>query len=308
MLDRCLVVGHTDGHGAVATAISIKNLKKECRRVDHIARFPDTGVIPKFWKETINKIKETANKYDKIVFVDIPLDRFDYEGSAKALAEVCRTTDTHFIDHHETPPEIVDFLRSAGCKVKIADSAYDTVYGKPDEKWCVIGAISDRDPTGIRDKINSRYMDLADGLDVLVRSDLEKAIDSILKDDESVFLEHAKKVPDPVDVEIQGDVVIVKDEVPEGWKFKVLDKACRKTGASYGIYLSENKPDRTTGEPRDFVTVIKYWLSKKPSVKSMLPKDLAENAVGHPNAITISAEVGRGKTILERIKKILNIL
>jgi len=297
---NCLVVGHTDGHGAVATAISIKNLQKECENVDYIAKFPDTGVIPKFWKETISDIKEKAKNYDKIVIVDIPLDKFNLEESARKLSEICSITETHYVDHHEMPEEIKEFLEKYGCKVTVRKSAYDTVYGKPDLKWNLVGAISDRDPT-IRHKVTEELQELADGLDVLVRKDLSKAIDAIIKNKESVFKEEAKRVPDPHDMEVHGSVVVVKDEIPETWIYKVLDKACRKTGADYAIYLSENRRDRTTGELRDYVSVVKYWLSDKPSVKSKLSEELQSEAFGHPDAQTIVVEPGRGKEVARKL-------
>ena len=305
LMPRALVVGHTDGHGVAATAISIKNLEKEGYKVKHICRFPDTGVIPKFWKETIDKIIDEADEYDVVVLVDIPLDRMNYEESSDKLAKLCRKKKTYFIDHHPTPKDVIEKLEKAGCIVKVKTNALETVYGEPDEKWSKVGAICDRDRS-VKDVRDEKLLTLADGLDVLVRKDIEKAIDSILKDDEKTILEQSRSVPDPHDVKIIGDVVIVEDVIPEGWKFKVLDKACRKTGKPYAAYLSENQPDRTTGEPRDFVTVIRFWQSEKPSVRSVLPEELERVAVGHPDAVTISLEVGRGKEVLESIVKSLN--
>jgi len=301
---RCLVIGHTDGHGAVATAISKKNLEKECEVVDILARFPDTGIIPKFWSETIDEVN--PSEYDKIVIVDIPIDARNPDLSIEKLSRLCRATLTHFIDHHPTlTPEATERLVEAGCIVERHKSSYDTVYGPPDPKWNLIGAISDRDPYIINtleerhDK--NKLLELADGLDVAVRKDLTKAIKAILVNDEGFFLEQAREVPDPVDIDVEGPVAIVGDRVPEGWIFKVLDKACRKTGATYGAYLQENAKDRATGEPIDQLFLIKYWMAKDRSARDMLPEELKKRAIGHPDAQRIILEPGTGKDTLKKL-------
>jgi len=299
---KCLVVGHTDAHGVAASAISVKNLERECESVDYMVRFPDTGVIPKFWKETIDKVIEKADEYDKVVLVDIPIDRTNPDLSFAKLEELCSKTETWYIDHHPVKPEERDRFLKTPCNVKIVDSAYECVYGKPDDKWMLVGAISDRD-RAVKDKATKELMELADGLDVLVRRDITKAIDDILTDNQKDVLEYSKQVPDPKDIELIDNVALVKDIVPDTWVFKVLDKACRKTGADYAVYVAENRADRVTGEPRDFVTVIKYWKSEKPSVMSKIPEEFRKNCWGHPDAITCSVEVGRGKELAEKIVK-----
>ena len=308
---KCLVIGHTDGHGAVATAISKKNLEAECEEVEVLARFPDTGVVPKFWSETIDRVD--PGKYDKIVIVDIPIDARNPRQSVEKLSAMCRRTRTVFIDHHPTlTPEVVEELERTGCEVVKGEGAYDTVYGPPHPKWSLVGAISDRSREAIgmlreRPSEKDRLMALADGLDVAVRKDLLAAIDAVLRDDESFFLEMAREVPDPADVDVVGEVAIVRDAVPEGWIFKVLDRACRKHGTPYGAYLQENVPDRATGEPVDQVFLIRYWMAEgEPPARQFIPEELRDKAIGHPDAQRLVLPPGDGKRVLELLAKAIN--
>jgi len=306
MSGKVLVVGHTDGHGVACTAVTLKYFAKKGYHASHLCKFPETGVISKFWNETFNEILDKAKDYDLVVILDIPLDARNPEACVEKLKELAKCTEVVYIDHHETSkPYAGDY---DNLTIEVVDRAIDCYYGDYDyftHKWMTIGAICDRDTPSVQKKVDRKWLKIADGLDVAVRKNIDETIKAILDDDEDYFIELADQIPKPEIAEVHENVVVVTN-VPEGWKFKVLDKACREKGKPYAVTLSENVPDKATGEPRDFVTAIKFWLSDKPSVKPLLPEELRKIAIGHPDAVTVSVTPGDGKKVLDQIANILN--
>jgi len=306
-----LIIGHTDGHGVSATAITARFLKHVHKPFEVLCKFPDTGVIPKFWSQTIDKIIEKAEKYERIIILDIPLDAKNIQLSIKKLIELAERTEVIYVDHHQS--SAVDFDKPENLVFSVVDSAYKCYWYYMNDgvipEILKIGAICDRDPKVIDLGVTNRELEIADGLDVLVRKDINEALDLLINAEnmgeiEVELLKYANEIPNPTIAAVCGGVVVVKD-VPQSWKFKVLDKACRQTRKDYAVTLTENQPDRATGEPKDFVTAIKFWMSDKPSVKALLPDDLQKIAIGHPDAITISVPVGQGRTVLKRVLEAL---
>lgn len=299
-LKRALVIGHTDGHGIAATAVSMMNLEKEAFQPEKIVKHPETNFPPKFWNETIKTVDPT--QYGTIVIVDIPFNRDNFVGCREELRRLGKSARTIYIDHHTPLPGSLEDITKC-CEVRMVPSAYRVVYGQPDQYWSVIGAISDRIPMDIENKITDELMNMSFGLDAASRKDAGNAVERILKNEKQYFLEMAKIVPEPENYETKGNFVLIKGNVPEGWKLKSMDKAMRKTGCDYALFLSENVPDQqNTGQNADFLTVAKYWLSKIPgTANDLLPEQIKGLAFGHPNARIVKLSVGEGRKYLQMI-------
>ena len=327
MAKKAVLFGGTDGHGAVMTVISERNLRSEGYEVTTICKYVvtprvqsadelpadcGTGQPKLFWGITFpNWDFGGIGKGDMVVVVDIPLpvgepsDKFLPDAAERGLAAigalVRRGVRVVIIDHHKVSETLYGRARDLDAEVIVASTAMTTHYGEHDEfaeKWGRIGAIVDRDPAVL--PVTPEEEELADGLDFAVKRQegkfpnvtdvgLQESLEALRRDDEEYFRRFAGKIPEPREVEVHGDVVYIPELEPR-YGFKQLDLACRRHSAKYGVGLNLSRGAA--------VIVVTYWKSQ--ALPAALKLGLTQ-FIGHPSAPIISiCRTGQPATPEER--------
>jgi hypothetical protein len=201
MAKKAILFGGTDGHGAVMTVISERNLRSEgwevtthCKYVvtqkaqawEDLPADCGTGQPKLFWGQTFPRWDFSGlGEGDLVVVVDIPLpvsegpQTFLADTAERGLAVIARLVQAGvrvvIVDHHKISETLYGRARDLGAEVIVASSAMTTHYGEHDEfaeRWGRIGAVVDRDPSVL--PVSEEEELLADGLDGAVKRQVGK--------------------------------------------------------------------------------------------------------------------------------------
>jgi hypothetical protein len=314
MARKAILFGGTDGHGAVMSIISERNLRNEGFEVTTVCKYVvtkpgeplpqncGTGQPKTFWGITFpNWDFSGLSTGDAVVVVDIPLpvaeqgDKSLPDAAERGLAKIgeltARGIRVVLVDHHKVTETLYGRARDLGAEVIVASTAMTTHYGEHDEfaeRWGRIGAIVDRDPSVL--PVSEEEELLADGLDGAVKRQvgkfpdlqdvgLQETLEIFRRGDEEeikqYLLKHVGSVPEPERLEVHGNVVYAGTLEPR-FGFKQLDIACRRTGKPYGVGLNLSRGGA--------VVVVTYWKSQ--ALPAALKLGLT-SFIGHPSALVV---------------------
>ena len=202
-----------------------------------------------------------------------------------------------FIDHHETDLQFLDMFPYF-VQVLYFPSAYDLdmfLAGQNSEgalrDIAILGAVGDRDFTVFKDPVfrarKEEFLEMARGLDVLVRENIDKAIETVYLEELEKLKDYADKIPKIQDdkIELVGTTVaLYREPLDSSWSPKQLEMAAEKLNVPYAIgivYVPFKK--------MWVIRAITHWLSGARPVKEFVSSATARTVIGHPTAISIAA-------------------
>ncbi|MEX0569076.1 MAG: hypothetical protein Q6363_007970 [Candidatus Njordarchaeota archaeon] len=286
--EKTAIVCHFDGHG-VAAGVLLSELF-DVPRTNIISKFPETGPngfagIPEIF---------SFYQYNHIYIVDIAVDvknPYKWMSTLHTIFHQARTMSRvymFYIDHHETS---IPFLKNfpAFMNIYFMPSSYhlDLLVSKePNKDLVFIGAICDRDPTVLKYIPQEKYKELYEaalGLDVLVRKNIEDAIR--YADNTDKLRIYADEIPSVNDFGLFDNVVLVNEQLPSAWAFKVLEKVATENDVPYAVgYALSNQTNQ-------FVAIaIRRWDIELRTIQELIGNNpFGRQSYGHPNARTIAA-------------------
>lgn len=237
---KAIIFSDTDGHGVTMGVISRRNLQAAGYEVQHICKFPETGLQSRFWGDTF--LRWDYSSVDLVVTTDLPLPEFDgtYPNAVPdALAKIRELTSAGIqvviIDHHKVTETHYGEARAAGAKVIITSAASTCYWNGPSdfaEKWGRFGAICDRDDAVL--PVTPEEEEIAAGIDFAIRSDLASALEAIDRDEVDFFRGQGQLPAVPGEVMVSGAVVFTTETTPK-WGFKQLSELVEKHGTDYSV-------------------------------------------------------------------------
>jgi hypothetical protein len=158
---RCLLFGHADGDGVLATEQTRRNLSMHGVRVSETVVSRATGNY-RFWRATLAELSYT--RCDLVVVIDIAFDFRDPAQSFTALTAAARSHPaTRFVvvDHHP--------LTRTGPKPKnldlvSVDRVFDCCLGMPTDEFMLVAALCDGDGRAVRERTTPTYAKRAVGV------------------------------------------------------------------------------------------------------------------------------------------------
>ena len=157
----CVIFGHADADGFLATEQTRRNLTAMGVRVRTIVVSAETG-SHRFWHGAFANFKHSD--YELVVTVDIAFSFREPEKSFNSLLSAARANrQTHFvaIDHH---PMLRPQRRLANLDVVSVSSAYDCCLGEPSDELMLVAALCEGERSKYRDRITERHTKRAIGV------------------------------------------------------------------------------------------------------------------------------------------------
>ena len=310
-----IIIAHFDGHGVVAAVLAAR--KYNAPRENILIQFPITGPgdfhkLPDFFD---GRILYSATSY---LFLDIAANIKDpkmftdtfhkiYHNSKRLNQSFVKMT---YIDHHETTLEFLDAFPGF-VRFVFVPSALKLnqlfVESKRDEVLAILGAVSDRDKSVLESELfvnnAERFLKLAAGLDVMVRRDIDEAVNVLFKGDFETLKRAANEIPEPKydNAEEFDTVILYNEQLTENWGPKQLELLASRYNKEFAVgyeYVSR--------EDQWIVRAITFWLSNAEPVKNFIETN--RTVIGHPAAPSIAAVDERdaqklAREIAEKINK-----
>ena len=334
---RAILFGGTDGHGAIMTVISERNLKKDgyevetvcefvrCRRDTNLGKedLPDncgTGFPEYFWGFTfLNYDFSQLSAGDIIAVVDIPLPiqvNLNFSAADEAIeriGELCeKGIRVILIDHHKRAITHYGKAIEKGAEVIFSLGAEQYChYGAPDEYsrfWGALGAICDRDPSMLPveddEKAPFEYMEQCATWIDLNKRDLPFLLDTI-RQDKRGRLPGQQATIQPPDSTVKENVTVISRLIKEQG-FKGLDAACARDNTLYGVGITHDC---------SAILVINYWKKLRPDGTNRVPAlpvalrlSQYRNPFGHDTALTITLDSPGCEEAEKQAEEIVEIL
>ena len=175
-----LVVGHYDGHGVATAAARARVLRRGGAEVAATSSYPEAGPEGLGDGSLLRLVEPFGARL--VELVDIPVDARRPEASISTLARLRAAARVRVFDHHDTTRLFAQRLAEAGVELALARDglamAWDLGLLGGDDlealELAIVGLVSDRDASVLRvvgrEEVESRYLPLANRLDVAVRS------------------------------------------------------------------------------------------------------------------------------------------
>ena len=301
-----IVISHFDGHGVSTGAALARVLGTD----NIITRFPDTG------PRGLPNLLAALDLYNKeIHIVDIPIDVSNPRAFIEALQTAAQNAKKLvYYDHHNTDLKYMNELLESRVDVRFFNTATAMAYAIATTdpvalETAIVGVVADRDPSIVdytsRSMIESKYLQLANTLDVLVRQDPE-ATAKALKNEGITYLERmAGQVDYPpyrlasrITMKERGARTILAEFTDTAgnrelgmWLPKTAEEVLRRTGMDYMVIPAAHIDPRTK-QTMYTVRVVQYWLSQAPvagRIVEALNKSLGRQMVGHDKYVSIRA-------------------
>ena len=291
--EKTAIVCHFDGHGVTAGCLLARKLNIPLTNI--FSKFPVTG--PDGFANILDNY--ALENYNHIYVIDIPINLKDpasFIATFHKIFHAFRLKNPNeklylfYIDHHETSvPFIFNlplFVRPIFVQTAYLLNKLCAKDSEVDKKLAIIGAICDRDESVIP-LVTNELQEIALGIDVLVRENIDLAINLCYEGKLDELKKYAKKVPEVTKYTTYNNVVLAEEKLVPAWGPKSLEQLALKTNTIYAIGVSF-MPNLNQW----IVRAIKLWTKTNfPSVKELI-SDLdavkGRRILGHPNAPTIA--------------------
>lgn len=282
-----LILAHFDSHGTSYASARARVLRARGESVAMAIKFPETGPQGLSSGSIKNLIASYAPQRYEII--DIPVDVRNPDAAVKTLAELAAQAPVYYYDHHETDLGFVPRLLAAGVvpmvfgdNVAMA-TALELLSDPVARELAIVGMVADRDSAVLKlvpkGEVESRYLPLANRLDVAVRQPQAAGAASLAELAERLAERGVEAIPQSLEYpperlarEISGKVIAEgsitvlvdwSDMQPQDamWLPKTLEQLLLLRGKKLAIAVAPGYNPRTRALEGWDVRFLRYWLA-----------------------------------------------